>query len=123
MRVIVCGDRHWRSEEVVLERLYALPDTGHLIVEGGASGADTIGRKMAFKLGIDVVTFWANWQLRKRAAGPIRNDQMLYTPIQRSEAPQIDLVLAFHSNLEASKGTRDMLQRAAAANVPYEVIG
>lgn len=49
-----------------------------------------------------------------RQAGPIRNEQML-------QEGQPDKVLAFHENLAQSRGTADMVRRAAKAGVPVEI--
>lgn len=46
---------------------------------------------------------------------------ILIFPTPISEKP-IDLVLAFHDDLEHSRGTKDMVKRARAANVPVQII-
>jgi hypothetical protein len=50
-----------------------------------------------------------------KAAGPIRNEQMLV-----DEQP--DLVVACHDHLERSKGTVDMVERAHAVGVPVAFV-
>jgi hypothetical protein len=65
-------------------------------------------------MGLPVESFPADWEQYGRAAGPIRNQQML-------EAKP-DRVFAFHEDLEHSKGTGDMVRRARKAGVPVEVI-
>ena len=113
MRVLVCGDRHWTDARKVWARMSTLPsDT--TVVEGDCSGADRLGAACATRLGIPVEAYPADWQRYGRAAGPVRNQQMLDTGI--------DLVLAFHSNLAASKGTADMVRRARLAGVMVEVV-
>jgi hypothetical protein len=62
-----------------------------------------------------VVEYPANWRRFRRAAGIIRNAEML-------EKGQPDLVLAFHVNLAESRGTRDMVERALAAGVEVRLI-
>ncbi len=61
-------------------------------------------------LGYTVHPHPANWDQYHRAAGPLRNREML------KEAP--DIVLAFHDDLSQSKGTRDMVNQALKAGVP-----
>lgn len=85
-----------------------------VVIEGEASGADTLGREVATELGIPVLPFPAQWSRYGRAAGPIRNQQML-------DEGRPDLVLVFHHNLETSKGTRDMLNRARRAGIEIGV--
>lgn len=55
--------------------------------------------------------FPAKWKEFGRAAGPIRNQQML-------DEGKPELVLAFHDDLENSKGTKDMVGRAMKADLP-----
>jgi hypothetical protein len=54
--------------------------------------------------------FSANWEKHGLAAGPIRNRQML-------TEGKPDLVIAFHENIEKSKGTKNMLELAKQAGV------
>ena len=78
MRVLICGDRHWVDQIKIRKRLISLclpPDS--IIIHGGARGADLIAGKEAKKLGIRVMEFKADWERYGKAAGPIRNKQML----------------------------------------------
>jgi hypothetical protein len=59
--------------------------------------------------------FSADWQKFGKAAGPIRNQQML-------DEGKPDLVIAFHEDLENSKGTQDMINRAKVQGVPVRLI-
>ena len=112
MTVLVCGDRNWSSLAAIRRRLRALPpDT--VVIEGEARGADTLARVAAQELGFRVRKFPARWSEYGRAAGPIRNQQML------DAGP--DLVLAFHADLAHSKGTADMVRRATKAGLPVRV--
>lgn len=86
------------------------------IVHGDAAGADKMCGYVAEKLGYPVHKIPANWSKFGRAAGPIRNREML------KQHPDIGLVLAFHDDIEHSKGTKDMITRARAAGIPVNVI-
>jgi len=48
-----------------------------IILSGCAPGADTLGIEWAEAKGIQVARFPADWNTHGRAAGPIRNQQML----------------------------------------------
>lgn len=48
-----------------------------LIVQGGATGADTLARAYAIARNIKYVTIEANWKEHGRAAESIRNKEML----------------------------------------------
>jgi hypothetical protein len=113
MKVLVCGSRYWNDKESIRKEILRLkPD---VVIEGEANGADSLARQVAEELGIEVKPHRAKWEIYDRAAGPIRNQEML-----DEEKP--DLVLAFHHDLENSKGTKDMVQRARKAGVPVQII-
>ena len=106
MKVLVCGDRKWRDHATIWNVLVSLKGKhGHAlqIIEGGAEGADRIAWEAANRLSLDCATYLADWKKYGRAAGPIRNRVML------DQKP--DLVLAFHDNLEKSRGTKDWRHR------------
>lgn len=115
-KVLVTGDRNWTSRVVVLTELIFCRSLKTL-VEGEAHGADKISADLAeniLKLE-DIRRYPADWDKLKRAAGPIRNREML------KERP--DLVLAFHDDLEGkSKGTKDMVKISLKAGVPVKHI-
>jgi len=113
MRVLVCGDRNWTnrasiySQLQLLRKLHVGPIT---VIEGGANGADTLAKSCAWQLQMDVEEYPADWARFGKSAGPKRNQLMLDTGIHK--------VLAFHPDLSKSKGTKDMVNRAAQAGVP-----
>lgn len=107
MRVLVCGGRDYRDVLTVGTTLGGIHLNGGIdvIIEGGATGADDLARRYAEWQGIQVETYPADWTLGK-AAGPIRNRQML-------EEGRPDLVVAF----EGGAGTRNMVKQARRAGV------
>ena len=108
MRILICGDRDWSDRAAIDQVLLDLKPT--LVIEGDARGADRMAGEAADALGIEKLVFPANWDKYKRAAGPIRNQQML-------DEGHPDLVIAFHDNLAESKGTRDMVRRSMKAGL------
>ena len=112
-RVLVCGSRYWTDRKVIEEELRKLPE-GSIVIHGSAKGADTIAGRAAWWLGFKVEQFPARWDLHGTAAGPIRNQQMIDT--------KPTLVLAFHSNLNDSKGTKDCVARARRHDIPVRII-
>jgi hypothetical protein len=112
MRVLVCGDRRWEDRAYlvgVLDGIHASQGIS-VLIEGEAHGADTMAAAWARGHGIVVLPFTADWAQHGRAAGIIRNNAML-----RYGKPE--LVVAFHPNILASKGTGDMVARARKAGV------
>ena len=108
MKVLVCGGRQYDDAGAVALRLSEIHrDHGITeIIEGGATGADTLARKFGESVGIPVRTFPADWGRHGRAAGPIRNLQML-------KEGKPDLVVAF----PGGRGTANMVKQARAAGV------
>ena len=116
MKVLVCGDRNWTDRAAIKLWLETLKAVGYTrVIEGEARGADRLAREEAEKLGLEVDPHPANWDKYHRAAGMIRNREML------DQCP--DLVLAFHSDLSKSKGTKDCVQEAKKRGIKVEVIG
>lgn len=110
MRVLVCGDRNWTNKQMIYDALSSLPVK--FVIEGEARGADRLAYEVAKELHIDIGRYFANWGEYGLAGGPIRNTQML-------KLGKPDLVLAFHNQIEESKGTADMLCKTEGAGLPY----
>lgn len=118
MTILVCGGRDYADDEMidlVLRQFYWAD--GGTIVQGGAKtvdpqtgetlGADYLAWCWALDHGVKTKTYLAKWRELGRAAGPIRNQQML-------DEGKPDLVVAF----PGGRGTADMVRRARAAGVP-----
>src|SRR5215469_3620742 len=119
MRILVCGDRNWTDPFPMMAKFQQLFNHAApreiTIIHGAARGADQMAHALARDLGLAVMPFPADWVRYGRAAGPVRNRQMLLEG-------RPDLVLAFHNNLSESRGTADMVRRARKAGIPVEVI-
>lgn len=123
MRVLVCGGRDYVDRQKVHDVLNSIvprsePDAygnwlphGVTIIHGGASGADSIADDYSVVNWCDVQVFPADWKTHGRAAGPIRNQQMI-------DEGKPDLVVAF----PGGRGTADMVRRAKAAGIPVQEI-
>jgi len=114
-RMIVCGDRNWTDFDIVRSYIEMARMMGFdSIVEGEAEGADSMARDIGRVLGFEVISEFADWDAYHKAAGPIRNAKMLtYKPI---------LCLAFHKNIQESKGTLNMITQARKAGVPVILV-
>ena len=112
--MLVCGGREWDDLGVLLKRLEALPE-GTVVIHGACRGADRMGGAVAKTLDFEVEEYPADWSRYDYLAGVIRNQQML-------DEGKPDLVLAFHADIERSKGTADMVRRARKAGLPVEVV-
>lgn len=123
-RVLVCGSRDWDDPEIVrviLDGAVALHKSNSrqpmVVIEGAARGADSHAGEWARRHPWDcqLLEYPADWDTHGRAAGPIRNKQML-------EEGQPTVVFAFSDNLEESRGTANMVAQAKKAGVPVYVI-
>lgn len=114
MKVLVTGDRDWDDVETIVSELEKLPP-GTIIVHGACRGADNICAAVGEALGFIVRPYPTDWDRYPRAAGPIRNQQMIDAEHRQDEP--IDLCKAFHNNIERSRGTRDMMTRAKKAKI------
>jgi hypothetical protein len=108
-KIIFCGDRNWDDEKPIRAALEELIPEETIIINGGARGADKLAGRIAKEMGFDVIEVPANWEKYGKAAGPIRNREMLEL--------NPTLVIAFHKNIEESKGTKNMLKIAKEAGV------
>lgn len=104
-RVLACGGRSYRNCEAVKFFLDSFQPMS-VLIEGGASGADTLARLWAEWNGVPVVTVEAEWTRLGRGAGPIRNQRMI-------DEQYPDLVVAFPGD----SGTADMVSRALRAGI------
>ena len=103
-RILICGDRDYKDWMQVREYLDTISRTA-IIIHGGARGADSIAGNLATYLNMKVIKYPADWDKYGKAAGILRNQQML-------NEGHPDLVVYFHKDLENSKGTKDMVTRA-----------
>ena len=113
MRILVCGDRNWIDRECITRELLRYPNTS-IIVQGCCRGADRMAAESAKMLHLHYEGYPADWERYGRAAGPIRNKQMLDTGIH--------LVLCFHNDIGNSKGTANMMKQAIACGIEVKII-
>lgn len=107
-KVVVTGGRRYANKARVYECLDHLLKVKpfDMLIEGGATGADTLAREWAKERCFPCLTCEADWDFFGNAAGSIRNGHMLktYQPI---------LVLAF----PGGPGTKDCVTRAVAMKI------
>ena len=114
MRILVTISRDYRAPEravrVLMEAIYDPGIAMKVTVVHGASHMDWLLAGAAIALGQDHEPHPADWPGRHRAAGPIRNTEMVNAGA--------DLCLAFIS--AASVGARDCARRAEGAGIRTE---
>lgn len=114
LAVLVCGPRTMPTRFRDFVRATIRSTGATAIIEGGATGADTMANEAAMALGLPFATYKADWSLGRRA-GPMRNQKML-------DQGRPHLVLAFVPSTGITKGTADMVRRARAAGVPVREV-
>ncbi len=118
MRILVTGSRVWNREDLVRGAIHqylvdqGAADIADVVIIHGAcpTGADLHAARWASDFDVRQETYPANWGQHGKAAGPIRNQQMVDAGA--------DVCLAFP--LGASRGTRDCMARARKAGIPVK---
>ncbi len=102
MRLLVTGGRNLTDFQAVFISLDMVHEETPitLLIHGGARGADSLAGAWAAFRQIPVRVFPANWDLHGKAAGPIRNQQMI-------TEGHPDAYLTF----PGGRGTQDMVSR------------
>jgi hypothetical protein len=103
MKLAVIGSQTFTDYPLLLAKVKELNPS--LIVSGGAKGADKLGERAADELNIPKLIFLPDWEKYGKAAGFIRN---------RDIVANAEVVLAFWDG--ASKGTKNSLDLARKLN-------
>jgi len=99
----------------------------HLLLHGGARGADAAIGRAAQQLGWSALVMPAQWQLHGRAAGPIRNRELLQQAIAKAVAHTSPgslasvLVVAFPGGPGTASLVREARRMASHSPVPISV--
>lgn len=111
MNILITGDRNWTDQQIIYEALKEFEGQDVTIIHGAARGADFIAGSIAKNIfDFEVKPFPAKWHTYGKSAGPIRNSEML-------ESNEIHKCLAFHNDIQNSKGTKDMIQKVKKAGI------
>jgi hypothetical protein len=115
MRIIIAGAVAWTDAEAIRRELSKLP-RGTTVIHGDSAGADALAGLVAAQLGFVVEPMAKNKQdyaRYRRAAWKSLNERML--------ASGAELVLAFHPDIEASRGAKHLAALARAAGVEVRI--
>ncbi len=121
MRLLVCGGRDCTDQKLVSNEIsaelgaiaYIGGGADVVIIHGGAKGADYCAGKFAEQFDLECEEFHADWKQFGRAAGHVRNAEML-------KEGRPSRVLAFWDG--KSKGTLHMVTTAAAARLSVRIV-
>ena len=115
-RILVAGSTTWKNRESIREELCALPSECS-VVYGDAPGADALAGEIATVLKLQTMPMVKNQEDYKRygkLAWKGLNERMIATGV--------DLILAFHPEVDSSTGTKHLLDLAQESGIPYRVI-
>lgn len=131
--IIICGTRTFDDAELLgdeLKRLTRNYHVTHVYVGGDYDkdkscrhhGADKFGHDWALggnlPIGVQVFTCWADWRKNKKAAGPIRNSELVKELLQ---APvKVKACIAFWDG--KSPGTLDTMRKCKREGIVVKVI-
>lgn len=114
-RILVFGGRDYNDQAMVFGVLDMIAEERviNAIIQGDCpTGADKLARMWAITRNHHCDSYPANWRVHGKAAGPIRNQQMI-------DEGRPTMGLGF----PGGKGTADMARRLKAAGIPVQEIG
>jgi hypothetical protein len=112
VKVIIAGSRDFVDGRLLSDTLAGFDGEITEVFSGTAYGADQLGENWANDYGIPVHRFPPQWHLHGRAAGPLRNQQMV---------DLADALVAFKTH-DDSRGTNDVVDRARKKGIPTIVV-
>ncbi len=105
-KIVITGSREFDDYETAKEYIdrilnHYYNNESVTIISGGCRGADLLGEKYALENNLNIEIYKADWSIYKKAAGPIRNKEMVL---------KSDAVICFWDN--KSKGTKSLIELA-----------
>ena len=113
MKLAIVGSRSFNNYEKLRDEIIKTVriDDIECIISGGAKGADTLADRFAKSWKIPIITIPAQWITHGRAAGIIRNEQIVH---------ESDWVIAFWDGV--SRGTKSTIKFAIKAKKKLTII-
>jgi predicted Rossmann fold nucleotide-binding protein DprA/Smf involved in DNA uptake len=111
MKIAVVGSRTFNDYDLLKKSLDNLYPNISLIISGGAKGAYSLAEKYAKDEGIPTQIFKPNWKKYGKAAGFVRNKDIIAAS---------DMVIAFWDCV--SHGTKNSIEHAYTMNKPVIIV-
>jgi hypothetical protein len=108
MRVAIIGGRNFDDYERLSQVITNLHVPVKSIVSGGAKGADRFAERYAEEKNIPITVFLPDWEKHGKAAGMVRNVQIV---------ENADFLVAFWDG--ESLGTKHSIDLAKRKKIPY----
>lgn len=117
MRILVAGSRAFDDRDLLYMILNEKVPVNRIgldtIIQGFSKGPDRMAYDWARFRRLDIETYLPDWRKHGKAAGPIRNKEMIYS--------KPDLVLIFYGPYGETRGTKNTEDLAREAGIPVEV--
>jgi len=110
--ILITGCRYWSDYNMIFDALTKYKDKYVLLIHGDCKGADKLAGEAATKLKFEIDAKPADWNKYGRAAGPIRNTEMVKQAAEFHNRGVEVHVLAFHDDLQKSVGTKHCVNQA-----------
>jgi YspA, cpYpsA-related SLOG family len=110
--ILITGCRDWKDGKMIKDALTQFSGKKVLLIHGDCRGADKLSGIAAKQLGFNLSVKPADWDKYNKAAGPIRNKEMIKEALEYQTQGIPTVVLAFHDSLEESKGTLNCVNEA-----------
>lgn len=116
MRVVVAGAVAWTNTLAIQTELAKLPDNS-IVIHGDSPGCDILAGQIATRLGLTVVP------MTKTRGDTLRYPGEAWKGLnERMLASGATLVLIFHPQISASRGSRHLADLAENAEIPLRII-
>jgi YspA, cpYpsA-related SLOG family len=105
-----------------LQKINCTPSDINQIISGGAAGADSLAERYATEHHIDILIFKPNWERFGKAAGVLRNTNIIENSTHVLAFPSKIMTTNNKGLLESiSRGTNDSIRKAIKLNKLLEV--
>lgn len=114
MKLAIVGSRNFTNKKLFGETIIYILQVWGIpleVISGGAKGADTLGEKWANENNIPTIIFYPDWEKHGKAAGPIRNKDIISAATH---------VLAFPSR--TGRGTQHSIRLAQEQNKEIHIV-
>jgi len=111
MNIAIVGSRTFKDYDLLINTMRRFQGEIDTIVSGGATGADSLGKRFADYWHIATMIFKPDWDKYGKSAGFRRNQHIV---------DYSDMVVAFWDG--KSKGTKDTIEKARVAKKPTFIV-
>lgn len=119
--ILICGSRAYADYDLIFDKLKKYRNMRDvLLISGDCSGADKLALRASNSLNIDSVEFKAYWDIYGRAAGPIRNKEMV--DLLASGRKSVKLYAFVTNHLKIGAGTNSTIKIAKSQNIKAKII-